>query len=125
MRTTNSSKKMFKELCRYMAAGVSSNVRCMVKPHPIFMERGEGSHIYDIDGNEYIDYLSAYGPLILGHRPKPVLDAVIDQLTRGSTFGSPHRMELELSKKLVQHVPCADLVKINLSGSEAVHAAIR
>lgn len=125
MSRPDKSRELFEELCKYMAAGVSSNVRGMVKPYPIFMERGEGSKIYDVNGKEYIDYLSSYGPLILGHRPKPVLDAVIDQLGRGSTFGAPHELEIELSKKLIQHIPCAELVKINLSGSEAVHAAIR
>jgi glutamate-1-semialdehyde 2,1-aminomutase len=116
---------MFERSKKYLAGGVSSGIRLAEKPMPMFFERGEGSKIYDVDGNEYIDYLLGQGPLILGHNPPKVIEAIKEQLDKGLIFGAQHELEIELSKKLQRVVPCAELVRYNNTGSEAVHAAFR
>lgn len=119
----STSKLLFEEAKQSLAGGVGSGARRDV---PIFMERGEGSRIYDVDGNEYIDCLLALGPLILGHRPKRVIEAVIEQITeRGTMYGTPHRLEREVSEKIIAAVPSAELVCFANSGSEAVLVALR
>lgn len=79
----------------------------------------------DIDGNEYIDYVLGFGPMLLGHSPPEVVDAVTRQLTRGFTFGAQHALEAELAERIVDAVPCAELVCFSTTGSEAVQAALR
>ena len=93
--------------------------------YPIFMERGVGSHVYDVDGNEYIDWMLSYGPIILGHRNETVDRAVLEQIGRGFLFDLTHPLQLELGKKLIQHIPSAEKVVIVNTGSEATSAAIR
>ena len=89
------------------------------------MEYGKGSKIYDIDGNEYIDYLGGYGPMILGYCPPCVGEAMIEQISKGSQFAAPNQLLNEVSEKLVEHIPCADLVSYQSSGTEAVMLAFR
>ena len=92
----------------------------------LFIEHGEGSRIYDIDGNEYIDYWLAAGPLLLGHRPKKVIDAVKNALdTRGSAFGASNQLEYEVAEMLIQAVPCFERVAFLSSGAEVVMFALR
>jgi len=91
----------------------------------MFYVRGEGSHIWDADGNEFIDYVLARGPLLLGHSPGPVLEAVKRQLDRGLMYAGQHELEIEASEKFCSLVPCAEMVRFAGSGSEAVHAALR
>ena len=94
-------------------------------PVPLVIDRGEGSHLVDIDGNEYVDYVLGFGPMLLGHTPAPVIEAVKAQLDRGLTYGAQHVLEAELAERLVDSAPCAELACFSTTGSEAVHAAIR
>jgi glutamate-1-semialdehyde 2,1-aminomutase len=105
--------------------GVTSSIRGGARPHPLYFERGEGPYLWDVDGRRYVDYALGYGPLILGHAPRVVRDAVSDQLTRGLTFGSQHRLEPELAELLVDIVPGAEQAIFATTGSEAVSAAVR
>jgi glutamate-1-semialdehyde 2,1-aminomutase len=91
----------------------------------MFIRQGSGSKIIDVDGNEYIDYLMAYGPLILGHSPPGVVKAIEEQLGRGTMYGAPHELEIKLEEKLVEHIPCAEMVRFANSGAEAVAHAVR
>jgi glutamate-1-semialdehyde 2,1-aminomutase len=104
---------------------VSSNVRAGKLPPPMFFERGAGSRIFDADGNQYIDYVLGQGPLILGHSPAPVLEAVARASEEGQLFAGQLEMEIALSEKLLQLIPCAELVRFSNSGSEIVQAALR
>lgn len=104
--------------------GVTSCSRAAQRPVPIVIARAQGSRLYDIDGNEYIDYLAGWGPMLLGHQAKPVVEAVRAQLERGEIFGTPHEGELELAQRFVRLVPCAEMVTFLSSGSEAVHFAL-
>ncbi len=119
------SQELFERAQNSLAGGVGAQVRSFSLPTPIYFERGEGSKMYDVDGNEYIDYLLAYGPLILGHCPGPVVEAVRAQLDAATLFGAPHETAVQLAEKLVEIVPCYDLVRFNNSGSEAVQAIQR
>ncbi|MGC8977579.1 MAG: aspartate aminotransferase family protein [Candidatus Ratteibacteria bacterium] len=119
------SEKIYEEAKEIFAMGVGSQVQSFRKPHPIYMVRGERSKIYDVDGNEYIDYLLNYGPLILGHSPEEVYKAVKEQLKKGMGFGEPHLLQIELSKLLVEIVPCFEMVNFNNTGTEAVQASLR
>ena len=108
-----------------LAGGVSSNVRAGDKPFPLFFDHGVGSHLWDIDGNEYIDYVLGRGPLFLGHTHRGVIDATCRQLQRGQIYAAQHELEYELSERIERIVPCAELVRFGISGSEAVHGALR
>lgn len=119
------SKEMYEKAKKFFAMGVGSQVQSFSKPHPIYITHGKGSKIYDIDGNEYIDYLLNYGPNILGHASEVLNDAIKDQLEKGTGFGEPHPLQLELSQMLVEIVPSFEVVNFNNTGSEAVQAAIR
>ncbi len=115
----------YAEACELLAGGVSSNFRLGGQPVPLFFERAQGSRLYDLDGNSYIDYALGMGPVILGHAPEPVLRAIAATLSSGQLFAGQHRGEIELARRLKQHVPCAELVRFGLSGSEMVQAALR
>ncbi len=118
------SQKLFEEAKRYLVGGVNSPVRAM-KPYPFFTDRGEGCRLYDVDGRSYIDYCLAYGPLIFGHAYPKVVEAVKSQLERGSAYGTPAELELKFAKKVVDAVPCAEMVRFVNTGTEATMAAIR
>jgi len=108
-----------------LAGGISSNVRAGDKPFPLFFDRGAGSHLWDVDGNEYIDYVLGRGPLFLGHTNHEVIDATCKQLQRGQIYAAQHELEFELSERVSRMIPCAELVRFGISGSEAVHGALR
>ncbi|MBB5057919.1 glutamate-1-semialdehyde 2,1-aminomutase [Granulicella aggregans] len=108
-----------------LAGGVSSNVRAGDKPFPLFFDHGAGSRLWDIDGNEYIDYVLGRGPLFLGHTYQAVIDATCKQLQRGQIYAAQHELEYELSERVSRIIPCAELVRFGISGSEAVHGALR
>ena len=116
---------MFETAQETLAGGVSSNVRLLAQPFPLFFDRGEGAMIYDVDGNGYIDYVLGQGPMILGHSHPAILDAVSEALHRGQLFAGQHELEISVSQKLVELVPCAELCRFGLSGSEMVQAAMR
>ena len=119
------SRTLFEEAQETLAGGVSSNVRLLAQPHPLFFTRADGAMIYDVDGNEYIDFVLGQGPMILGHSHPAILDAVNDAMRQGQLFAGQHELEITLSRKLVELVPCAELCRFGLSGSEMVQAAMR
>lgn len=92
---------------------------------PVFLARGAGSHVWDLDGNEYIDYPMALGPIILGHNYPAVTDAVMRQIRDGTTFSLPHPLEVELAEMLVKIIPCAEMVRFAKNGSDATSGAVR
>lgn len=92
---------------------------------PAFLERGEGSHVWDVDGNEYIDYVTGLGPIILGHNYPSVTEAVNRQIQKGVIFSLPHSLEVEVSELLVDLVPCAEMVRFAKNGSDATSGAVR
>ncbi|MFQ6136485.1 MAG: glutamate-1-semialdehyde 2,1-aminomutase [Candidatus Hydrothermarchaeales archaeon] len=118
------SKELFEESKKVLVGGVNSPVRAM-KPYPFFTARGEGCRLYDVDGNSYIDYCLAYGPLILGHAYPKIVENLKRQLEDGTTFGTPTELETKLARKIVNHVPSAEMVRFVNTGTEATMAAIR
>ena len=92
---------------------------------PAFIIRGQGSHVWDVDGNEYIDFPMALGPVILGHRYPAVDEAVRQQMTQGTSFSLPHPLEIEVAEHLVEMVPCAEMVRFGKNGSDATAGAVR
>jgi glutamate-1-semialdehyde 2,1-aminomutase len=123
--SVDKSKQLLTESKQYLAAGVASTLRAAMKPTPLFVESGSGPRIRDVDGNEYIDYLLAYGPLILGHAHPSLAEGMSDALKRGVTYGLQHYGEIELAKLLTDILPCADRVALSGSGTEAVMLALR
>jgi len=122
----NSKKSalLYERAKEMIPGGVNSNSR-FIPPYPPFIERGKGSKVYDVDGNEYIDYLCGYGPLLLGHLPPRVMEAVKEQLEKGVLFGMCHELEVKVAEKIIKHVPCAGMVKFSNTGTEAVLHALR
>jgi len=110
---------------RIVPGGVHSNIRLAERPWPLFFVSGEGSHLTDVDGNVLIDYVLANGPLLLGHSPRPVIEAVKAQLDRGLIFAGQTDLEMEAAERVVDMVPCAEMVRFNMTGTEAVQAALR
>ncbi len=127
MRSYDKSIAAFQEAKELMPGGVNSPVRAFksVNMDPIFMERGKGSKIYDIDGNEYIDYVLSWGPLILGHTNDRVVEALKKVAELGTSFGAPTIMENELAKLVIERVPSIEVVRMVSSGTEATMSALR
>ncbi len=130
---TSSSEALFKSEAWFERAqlhipgGVNSPVRAFrsVGGVPRFIERGEGSRIFDVDGKSYIDYVGSWGPLLLGHRPKPVIDALREALDSGTSFGAPTSREVELAELISKTVPSMEMVRLVNSGTEATMSALR
>ncbi len=118
------SEELFKEAQNYLPGGVDSPVRAY-KPYPFFAKEAHGSKIIDVDGNSYIDYCLAYGPLVLGHANQKIMDDVAQQLKIGSAYGVPTENEIKLAKLVIKKVPCAEMVRFVNSGTEATMSAIR
>ncbi|WP_347320294.1 glutamate-1-semialdehyde 2,1-aminomutase [Rossellomorea sp. RS05] len=127
MRSYEKSKKAFQEALKLMPGGVNSPVRAFksVDMDPIFMERGKGSKIYDIDGNDYIDYVLSWGPLILGHANDRVVEAIKKVAENGTSFGAPTKIENELANLVIERVPSIEVVRMVSSGTEATMSALR
>lgn len=125
--STSKSKNLFKEARELIPGGVNSPVRACgsVGGQPVFIERGDKARIYDADGNEYIDYVLSWGPLVLGHRPPCVIDALKKVLEIGTSFGAPTRLETQLARLVVDMVPSVEMVRMVNSGTEATMSAIR
>jgi glutamate-1-semialdehyde 2,1-aminomutase len=123
------SAKLFEHACKTIPGGVNSTARATWSgwdPYPLFVERGEGAYLYDVDGNAYIDYLLGLGPMILGHRPPQVTAAVVEQIQkRGTVFALPTAQEAELADKIIAAVPSVEQVRLCNTGTEAVMYAIR
>ncbi len=118
------SEKLLQECRKYLASGVGSHVRAAAEPI-LFFERGNGSKVYDVDGNEYIDYLLGYGPIFLGYNHPNIRKAVLEQVESGSQFSSEYEKVIELAKAVCESIPCADMVNFNVTGTEAVQTVIR
>lgn len=127
VRSYERSKAAYEEAVRLLPGGVNSPVRAFksVKMTPIFMARGKGSKIYDIDGNEYIDYVLSWGPLILGHANPRVVEALKKVTENGTSFGAPTLIENELAKLVIERVPSIEIVRMVNSGTEATMSALR
>ncbi|EGQ3948305.1 glutamate-1-semialdehyde 2,1-aminomutase [Staphylococcus pseudintermedius] len=123
----NESIKAFEKAEQLMPGGVNSPVRAFksVDTPAIFMSRGEGSRIYDIDGNEYIDYVLSWGPLILGHRDSKVIEAIHDVVERGTSFGASTLEENRLAELVIERVPSIEKVRMVSSGTEATLDTLR
>jgi glutamate-1-semialdehyde 2,1-aminomutase len=121
------SEELFARGQKIIPGGVNSPVRAFrgVGGTPRFIARGEGSRLYDVDGNSYIDYICSWGPLILGHRPKPVIDALREVLEIGTSFGAPTERELDLAEAIRDAMPSMELLRLVNSGTEATMSAIR
>lgn len=117
----------YKEAKPLMPGGVNSPVRSFpsVDLDPIYMDHGKGSKVYDLDGNEYIDYVLSWGPLILGHSDEKVVEYVKRTAEKGLSFGSPHVLETKLAKLVIERVPSIEMVRMVNSGTEATMSAIR
>ncbi|MDG6920085.1 MAG: glutamate-1-semialdehyde 2,1-aminomutase [Nitrososphaerota archaeon] len=124
---TSESARLFREASRVMVGGVSSPVRSFsfVGGTPLFIARGEGANIWDADGNRYVDYVCSWGPLILGHCDREVVDAVIGEVRRGTSFGAPTVPELELARRICSSIPSVERVRFVNSGTEAAMSALR
>ncbi|MGM7720950.1 glutamate-1-semialdehyde 2,1-aminomutase [Metabacillus sp. Hm71] len=127
MKSYAKSEKAFEEALTLMPGGVNSPVRAFksVGMNPIFMERGKGSKIFDIDGNEYIDYVLSWGPLIHGHSHDTVVEAIKKVVESGTSFGAPTLIENELAKLVIERVPSIEIVRMVSSGTEATMSALR
>ena len=125
MSKFSTSEQLYATSKKYLAAGVSSNLRLAMKPVPIFIKKASGSRMVDEDGNEYIDYILAYGPQILGHSHPVVTDTIQRQVAIGQTYGAQHQGEFELAKRITEYVPCAEKVSFCSTGTEAVQLALR
>jgi glutamate-1-semialdehyde 2,1-aminomutase len=126
MKTTR-SESCFARAQQIIPGGVNSPVRAFrgVGGTPRFIERGEGSRIYDVDGNAYIDYVGSWGPLLLGHRAASVIDALRAVLDAGTSFGAPTEREIELAELIRQAVPSMEMLRLVNSGTEATMSALR
>ena len=127
MPTTNKSQAHFSRASRSIPGGVNSPARAFgaVGGDPLIIDRGDGSYLFDIDGNRYIDFISSWGPHILGHRHPDVIAAIEDALSRGTSFGAPTELETELAEMVVDAVPSVELVRMVNSGTEATMSAVR
>ncbi|HEX8550675.1 MAG TPA: glutamate-1-semialdehyde 2,1-aminomutase [Abditibacteriaceae bacterium] len=121
------SQQLFSEAQTLLPGGVNSPVRAFgsVGGSPHFMARGEGAHLFDEDGNRFIDYVGSWGPLIHGHAPRFIHDAVKTQLDSGASFGAPTALEVEMAREVISAVPSIEMVRMVNSGTEAVMGALR
>lgn len=127
VRREERSRAAFEEAKKVMPGGVNSPVRAFksVGLTPMYIERGVGSHVYDIDGNEFLDYVGSWGPLILGHARPEVIQAIQETAAKGTSFGAPTEIETAMAKLVVERVPSVDIVRMVNSGTEATLSVIR
>jgi len=126
-RSHERSALLFEEAQKLIPGGVNSPVRAFrgVGGNPVFMDRGDGSRIFDVDGNGYVDYVMSWGPLIFGHAPMHVREAITYAVSRGTSFGASTEKEIDLARAIVDAVPSIDKVRLVNSGTEAVMSAVR
>jgi glutamate-1-semialdehyde 2,1-aminomutase len=126
-RSYNQSTQAFEEAKKYIPGGVNSPVRAFrsVGMNPLYIEKGEGSKVWDIDGNEYIDYIMSWGPLMLGHAHPDVIEAIQKTASKGTSFGAPTELETTMAKLVCEIVPSMDIVRMVNSGTEATMSALR
>ena len=121
------SSDLFARAQRVIPGGVNSPVRAFksVGIDPLFYDRAKGARVWDADGNEYIDFVASWGPMILGHAPDVVLDAVREQLGKGTSYGAPTEIEIRAAEAVIEAVPSIEMVRMVSSGTEATMSAIR
>ena len=121
------SKKLFAKAQQVIPGGVNSPVRAFksVGGTPLFMKKAKGAYLYDEDGNKYIDYISSWGPMILGHAYKPVIKAIQKYADYSTSFGAPTKLEVEMAELITGMVPNVDLIRMVSSGTEACMSAVR
>jgi glutamate-1-semialdehyde 2,1-aminomutase len=127
MRNFEKSKKLFHKAVALMPGGVNSPVRAFkaVGGNPLFIEKAKGSRIYDVDGNSYIDYVLSWGPMILGHAHPRVVKALRNAVEKGTSYGAPTALEIQLAELVLKTYPSMDKVRMVNSGTEATMSAIR
>ena len=123
----NNSEKLFARALELLPGGVNSPVRAFrgVGGTPLFIRSARGATITDVDGRTYIDYVGSWGPMILGHADPEVVAALAETASRGTSFGAPHELELELAEEIIDAVPSIEMVRMVSSGTEATMSAIR
>jgi glutamate-1-semialdehyde 2,1-aminomutase len=127
LRSEANSQELYQRAIEVLAGGVNSPVRAMrqIGRDPIFIERGEGCHLYDVDGNRYIDWVCSWGPLILGHAHPRVVEAVREAATRGTSYGAATEAEVELAEEVAERIPSVQMLRMTSSGTEAAMSAVR
>jgi len=119
------SRSLYDRALSVLPGGVNSSVRA-IQPYPFFVERGDGGHVIDADGNKYVDFVMGYGPLLLGHdMPDSVQSAVQQRASEGPMYGAPTEVEVELAEFVARHVPSVEMVRFVNSGTEATVSAVR
>lgn len=123
----NRSRALFKQALELLPGGVDSPVRAFrpVGGQPLFIERGEGPYLFDVDGNRYIDYVLSWGPLILGHADPQLVEALNAAAVKGTSFGAPSELELDLAELVMEFMPGIEMVRFVNSGTEATMSALR
>jgi glutamate-1-semialdehyde 2,1-aminomutase len=121
------SKNLFEEAKKYIPGGVNSPVRAFksVGGDPLFIKKGAGSKIYDVDGNEFIDYIGSWGPHLFGHNPSFIKEALLNAIENGTSFGAPTELEVKIAKLITELVPSVEMVRMVNSGTEATMSAVR
>ncbi len=121
------SKELFERAQQSIPGGVNSPVRAFksVGGTPVFMQSAKGAYLYDVDGNQYIDYIASWGPMILGHAYEPVVKAIQEQALGSTSFGAPTELEIEMAELIISMVPNVDLIRMVSSGTEACMSALR
>jgi glutamate-1-semialdehyde 2,1-aminomutase len=124
---TYTSRKLFEEAKKYIPGGVNSPVRAFksVGGDPLFIQRGEGSKFWDVDGNEFIDYIGSWGPHLFGHNPPFIIDALKAAIENGTSFGAPTELEVKMAELITELVPSVEMVRMVNSGTEATMSAVR
>ena len=125
---TETSARLFTEAQKYIPGGVNSPVRAMKgvgMPHPLFIDHARGAHIWDADGNEFVDFVSSWGPMILGWGHPDVVGSLHAQVDRGTSYGAPTELEVELARLICEAMPSIELVRMVNSGTEATMSAVR
>jgi len=124
---TSKSRQLFEEAKKVIPGGVNSPVRAFksVGGDPLFITRGEGSKFFDVDGNDFIDYIGSWGPHLFGHNPPFIVAALQEALKNGTSYGAPTSLEVEMAKLITELVPSVEMVRMVNSGTEATMSAIR
>ena len=124
---TEKSNQLFNEAKKIIPGGVNSPVRAFkaVGGNPLFIKKGEGSKIYDVDDNEYIEYIGSWGPHLFGHNPPFIKNALLEEIENGTSFGAPTELEVKMAKLITELVPSIEMVRMVNSGTEATMSAVR
>ncbi|MFO7495096.1 MAG: aminotransferase class III-fold pyridoxal phosphate-dependent enzyme, partial [Desulfobacterales bacterium] len=121
------SRELYDQACKLIPGGVNSPVRAFkgLGRDPIFIRRAEGSRLYDVDGNSYIDFVNSWGPLLLGHSHPAVKAAVLAALEDGASYGAPTEKEIILARLITEMMPAVEMLRLVSSGTEATMSAVR